>query len=83
MLPEMKDIGMIRIDCSSIKSLLLPSPKDNLKELKDLLPRVVKERIEDQKRWLKQQINEIKTQPTGVEQYVKQIQQLDFIDATY
>ena len=27
--------------------------EENLKELKDLLPRVVKERIEDQKRWLK------------------------------
>jgi hypothetical protein len=60
-LPDSKDIGMIRIDCLSVKNLLLPSPKDNLKELKDLLPKVIKERIEDQKKWLRKQINEIKT----------------------
>jgi hypothetical protein len=52
-LPDSKDIGMIRIDCSAVKKMLVPSPKDNLKELKDLLPKVIKERIEDQKKWLR------------------------------
>jgi hypothetical protein len=62
---------MIRVDCSAIKALLLPSPKDNLKELQLLLPRIVKDRIENEKRWLKKQINEIRNHPVGVQEYVK------------
>jgi len=82
-LPESKDVGMIRVNCNSIKVKLNPSPRDNLKKLKDLLPRVVKERIDKQKRWLLQMIDTIKTPPTKVEEYVNQILQLDHIDAHY
>jgi hypothetical protein len=57
---------MIRVDCSAIKNLLIPSPKENLKELQLLLPRVVKDRIENEKRWLKKQITEIRNHPVGV-----------------
>lgn len=82
-LPEQRDVGMIRIDTIAIRQKLLPSPKKNLDYLKELLPRILKERIENKKDWLKKYIAIIKQPPGTVEAYVHQIQNLDYIDAHF
>jgi hypothetical protein len=46
LLPDVRDVGMIRVDCREIRNLLKPSPETILKELQVTLPRIVKERID-------------------------------------
>ena len=78
---------MIRVDTSAIKATLmhdkLYSPKQYTLKLKDLLPAIIRQRIEAKKVWLTEQIRTIKKPPQKVHQYVTQIKALDYIDNNY
>lgn len=73
LLPESKDVGMIKVNTQQIKDKLMPVPKRCIDELKRGLPRIVKERIQRQQHWLQEQINAISKDPQGVGAYVHQI----------
>ncbi len=45
-LPELKDLGMLRVETIQIKKKLLPSPKLCLEKLRELLPKIVVKRID-------------------------------------
>ena len=51
-LPDSKDVGMIKVNTQKIKEVLMPVPKNCIEKLKKNLPRIVKERIQKQQRWL-------------------------------
>ena len=78
---------MIRVDTSAIKATLmhdkLYSPKQYTIKLKELLPAIIRQRIEAKKVWLTEQIRTIKKPPQKVHQYVTQIKALDYIDNNY
>jgi hypothetical protein len=83
LLPDSREVGMIRVECDQIKKLLVPAPKEYLRELTILLPNIVKGRIDKEKKWLQDQINQIKMPNTKVEHYVKQVKLLDDVDQKY
>lgn len=83
MIPQNRELGMIRINLNEIKNHLTPSPKDCLAKLKRMLPLMVKRRVDHYKQWLLAQIQSISFSPTNVETYVKQIQSLEYIDKNY
>ena len=64
LLPEHKDVGMIRVETGAIKKTLtedkMYSPKQYLLKIKELLPTTIKHRIELKKAWLQEQIKIIK-----------------------
>jgi hypothetical protein len=78
---------MIRVDTSAVKTTLMHdkqfSPKQYTAKLKELLPVIIRQRIEAKKVWLNEQIRTIKKPPQKVHQYVAQIKALDYIDANY
>jgi hypothetical protein len=45
LLPESKDVGMIKVNTLEIREKLMPVPKKCLDNLKRELPRIVKDRI--------------------------------------
>lgn len=69
-LPEVKDLGMLRIDVTAIKLKMTPQPKLCIQILKDLIPEVVKLRINQSSEWLRNQIVALKTPTNTVESFV-------------
>lgn len=78
-----KDLGLLRVRFSDLKSALSPQPKQCLLKLKEILPKMVKGRIEGIRRWMDEQIRLLKTFPTNVDEYVNQIQSLEYIEDNY
>ena len=79
-LPESKDLGLLRIDFSKIKQKLKPNPKDVFDRLRKELPLAIKRRILSKKQWLNDRIDSITSTVIDVDQFVKQVQALEFID---
>lgn len=79
-LPESKDLGLLRIDFSKIKQKLKPNPKDVFDRLRKELPLAIKRRILSKKQWLNERIDSITSTVIDVDQFVKQVQALEFID---
>ena len=52
LLPDSKDIGMIKVNTLAIRDQLMPLPKEKLAILRKLLPSIVKTRIQNQQNWL-------------------------------
>lgn len=69
-MPETKEVGMIRVDCNAIKKLLVPSPQECFKTLQQMLPRICRDRVAKEAKWLKDQINDIKKPALKVNEYV-------------
>lgn len=83
LLPESKDVGMIKVNTLAIREKLLPVPAECRATLKGLLPATVKSRIQAQQRWLQEQINAISKNPQGVSAYVRQVQCMEHIDQNF
>ena len=52
LLPESKDIGMIKVSTEEIQKMLKPIPQEKLSLLKRMLPAIVRRRIKQQHEWL-------------------------------
>ena len=50
-LPEIKDLGLLRIDFLAIKQALLPNPKKAFDTLRTSMPPVVRKRIDANSEW--------------------------------
>jgi dynein heavy chain len=79
-LPEVKDLGLLRIDFTKIKQKLKPNPKEVFDKIKKDFPFIIKERIRAKKDWLLARIDSITSTVIDVDQFVKQVQALEFID---
>ena len=82
-LPDMKDLGMLRVDTSAIKAKMTPHPRQCTAHLKILMPSILQKRISECTEWLNNQITSLKAPTLTVDAYVKQIQTLDYIDLAY
>lgn len=79
-LPESKDLGLLRIDFKKCKQKIKPSPKEVFDKVKKEFPLVIKRRIMSKKNWLLDRIDSITSAVIDVDQFVKQVQALEFID---
>jgi hypothetical protein len=71
-LPSLADIGLIQLDAKSAKTKIKPTPKKKIEEIECLIPVVVKERNEEAKKWLQQNIRNLSKSVTNVEEFVEQ-----------
>lgn len=78
-----KDLGLVRVRFEELKNALSPQPKECLMRLKQILPKMVKERIEKIRVWMEEHIRLLKTFPTNVDEFVNQIQSLEYIEDNY
>jgi len=79
-LPETKDLGLLRIDFLKVKQKLKPNPKEAFDKIRKELPLVIKRRILSKREWLIERIDSITSTVIDVDQFVKQVQALEFID---
>lgn len=83
MLPEIKELGVVRINCVTIKQKLTPYPKYCLDMLRKYMPGTLKDRFQSHQDWLSTQIKKVKEHPEDVNQYVKLLKALEFIEIHY
>jgi hypothetical protein len=60
-----------------------PTPKDKIKELEKFIPVVLRERIEEARKWLTTQYNDLSKPVTNVEEYVEQLGYFNYVDANF
>jgi hypothetical protein len=52
----MTEIGLLQVDSKGCRSTLLPTPKDFIAKIEEMIPKVIRERTDESKRWLKKSI---------------------------
>lgn len=82
-LPEVKDLGLLKIELHKVKNELKPNPKKIFEKLSRMLPKEIKSRLNTKKEWLLERIESISSRAIEVEEYVKQVQALEFIDHNF
>ena len=71
-LPEITDLGMMKIDMRTVKRVLVPNPQSARREISEIVPSFVRERCEVMKEWLDESIDRISRQVATVDDFVEQ-----------
>ena len=71
-LPSIAPIGLVSLNCESVRSKIQSTPKDYIKHLEQDIPEVVKKRNDDAKKWLETRIKELEISIHTVEDFVQQ-----------
>lgn len=82
-LPNVADIGLLRIDCKDVRNKLIPSPAKILADLQKVLPEMLRERVQQIKSWLNTSIHEVKNVALTIDDFVKQSNSLDKINVEF
>lgn len=53
LLPDTREVGMIKVECKEVKRMLDPQPIEYFAELQKMLPNIIKKRIEDETEWMR------------------------------
>jgi len=77
------EVGMLIIHFKDIKSELVPNPKQCLERMKKILPAMTRFRINECKDWMQAQMEALKMEPIKVDQYVAQVQALEYIEKNF
>jgi hypothetical protein len=68
------------LDSKTTRKKISPTPKDKIKEIEKFIPVVLRERIEEGKKWLDQQYKDLSKPVTNVEEYVEQLGYFNYVD---
>ena len=82
-LPEGKDLGLLKVNFHKVKNALKPNPKKTFERIKKELPLVIRRRLIKKKEWLNDRIASISSPAIEVDEYIRQVQALDFIDQNF
>jgi dynein heavy chain, axonemal len=80
-IPYTADIGLIRVDSSRFKALLLPSPEAMIQNIRELLPLLMEEDGDDLLSVLEQGNGQMAAVPADASEFVAKIKQLGGIEA--
>ena len=79
-LPEITDLGMMKIDMRDIKRALVPNPMHARREISEIIPSFIRERCEVMKDWLGESIERISGDVNTVDEFVDQANALHEIN---
>lgn len=71
-IPYIFDLGLLRVDCTQLKLLIIPSPQMLIKELESFMPDLIRTKNKQIKEWLNNAIYELKCMSGTIEDFVKQ-----------
>jgi hypothetical protein len=71
-LPSIAPIGLISLNCESVRSKIQSTPKDYIAQLEKEIPDVIRKRNEDSKKWLEKRIKLLEIQIMNVDDFVEQ-----------
>jgi len=70
-LPSMTDIGLLQIDSKGSRTTLLPTPKDFIAQIESSVPKVIRERADVKKKWLRECISKLSKKVENVDEFVE------------
>lgn len=79
----MTDIGLLQIDSKGCRSTLLPTPKDFIGQIEALVPKVIRERTDVKKKWLRQCISNLSKKVENVDEFVEQTGHLNYVNEQF
>ena len=79
----MTDIGLLQIDSKGCRSTLLPTPKDYIAQIEALVPKIIRERTDECKKWLRKAISNLSKPVTNVEEFVEQNGHLTYVNENF
>ncbi len=82
-IPEMCNLGMLKIDCSDTRKALLPSPVVATRKIEELAGVVVRARLEEVRGWIAGSRTELQRKVESVEDYVRQKTSWDRITGVF
>jgi hypothetical protein len=82
-LPSMTDIGLLQIDSKGSRTTLLPTPKDYIAQIESMIPKVIRERTDESKKWLRKAISNLGKPVTNVEEFVEQNGHLVYVNENF
>lgn len=82
-LPSMTEIGLLQVDSRGCRTTLLPTPKNFIGKIEDMIPKVIRERTDESKRWLRKALSNLSKPVTNVEEFVEQNGHLTFTNENF
>lgn len=79
----MTEIGLLQVDSKGSRSTLLPTPKDFISKIEEMIPKVIRERTDESKRWLKKSIQNLSKPVSNVEEFVEQNGHLTYTNENF
>lgn len=79
----MTDIGLLQIDSKGSRTTLLPTPKDYIAQIESMIPKVIRERTDESKKWLRKAISNLGKPVTNVEEFVEQNGHLVYVNENF
>ena len=70
-LPSHTELGMLSLDSKNCRTSLLPTPKKFIAQIEDLVPKIMKARSDQAKKWLQQCLRDLQKQVETVEDFVE------------
>ena len=71
------------MDSKQSRSKIQPTPKEKIKNIEKFVPVVLRERIEESRKWLTKQYQDLNKPVTNVEEYVEQLGYFNYVDAHF
>lgn len=79
----MTDIGLLQIDSKGSRTTLLPTPKDFIAQIESSVPKVIRERADIKKKWLRECISKLSKKVENVDEFVEQTGHLAFVNENF
>ena len=71
-LPAIAPIGLVSLNCESVRSKIQSTPKDYITQLEKEIPDVIRKRNDESKKWLEKRIKLLEIQILNVDDFVEQ-----------
>jgi hypothetical protein len=82
-LPSITEIGLLQVDSRGCRTTLLPTPKDFISKIEEMIPKVIRERTDESKRWLRKVLSNLSKPVTNVEEFVEQNGHLTYTNENF
>lgn len=59
------------MDSKGCRSTLLPTPKDFIAKIEEMVPKIIRERTDESKKWLRKALSNLSKPVSNVEEFVE------------
>jgi len=71
------ELGLLKIEAKETRSALKPFPKSMIQKVEDMIPLIIRERVDVEKKWLRVNIANLEKPVANVEDFVEQTNSLN------
>jgi hypothetical protein len=78
-IPAAADLGLLRLDMSAVRKVLVPSQEKIIKKFQEFVPMMLMARNKEVCEWMGNSANQLKGQSPNIDDFVKKSQSLKMI----